>query len=351
MTAPHKSRLRRCGARSSPARRLAGATVAIGLLATSCSMFDGDTAAPKVTGAGLGPRPVESGLPAKVKPTRGGQLVYGLEVETAGGFCLPESQLAASGIEIVRAVLMINTEEGSLTERATRVAIAQAIDRKELNELANKGFSSVADGPFAPEVLGALDDPGFPDHDLKAAKEAVAAMKAAGQDTELSLLTSTGPAAVRTAVIEKRMLEEAGFSIRLEAESESDLITRVIGGDYELVAFRNQPGEDPDSNFHWWNGGGNPVNFGRFDDPVINANLATGRSSADRDTRRQAYEAINRQFAKEVYNVYLWYSPWAVAEAADVHGILGPDLPDGSGPPPGRLVTGHALHGIWIDRN
>lgn len=246
--------------------------------------------------------------------------------------------------------LMINTTAGPLADRSTRVAVAQAIDRQKLSELSNKGFATVADGPFAPEVLGHLDDPGFPGFDLAAAKKTVAAMKAADKDTELSLLTSSGPAAVRSAVIEQEMLEAAGFTIELVVANEADLIDQAINGEFELAAFRNQPGDDPDSNYHWWNGGGNPVNFGRFDDPVINENLKIGRTSPDRDKRRKAYETINRRFAEQVYNVYLWYAPWAVAEASNVHGILGPDLPEG-GPPAPRLVTGHAVHGIWIDRS
>lgn len=249
------------------------------------------------------------------------------------------------------AYLMINAEEGPLADPATRAAIAQAIDRERLNEESNKGFATIADGPFAPQVLGHLDDPGFPRYDLGAAKAHVEDLEAAGKNTTLRLLTSTGPAAIRTAVLEKQMLEAAGWTIVLEAESQADLIGRAISGDFDLAAFRNQPGDDPDSNYHWWQGGSNPVNFGRFDDEVIDENLLVGRTSPDRDMRREAYETINRRFAEQVYNVYLWYSPWAVAEAANIHGILGPDLPDGAGPPAPRLVTGHALHGIWIDQD
>lgn len=249
------------------------------------------------------------------------------------------------------AYLMMNTSEAPLGDRATRLAIAHAIDRKTLNEQANKGFPAVAQGPFAPTVLGHLDDTGFPEFDLAAAKEQVKKMQAAGTSTELSLLSSAGPVAVRQAQIQKAMLEEAGFTINLEIETEADLISRVISGDYQLAAFRNQPGEDPDMDYIWWYGEDNPVNFGRFNDPVINENLDKGRTSAKPETRKAAYEAINRQFAKEAWNVWLWHAPWAVAEAANVHGILGPDLPGEGGPPSGRLVTGHSLLGIWIDRD
>lgn len=246
------------------------------------------------------------------------------------------------------AYVMMNSSVAPLQDRDARLAIAHAIDRDKLNELSNKGFPEVANGPFAPTVLGHLDDPGFPTYDLAKAKAQVAAMKKAKKDTSLSLLTSAGPVAVRQAQIELEMLEAAGFDVSLEIETEADLIKRVIGGDYELASFRNQPGEDPDMDYIWWYGEDNPVNFGRFNDPVINKNLDTGRRNPDPDVRRKAYEAINRQFAKQVWNVWLWHSPWAVAEASNVHGILGPDLPADEGAPSARLVTGHSLLGVWI---
>lgn len=249
------------------------------------------------------------------------------------------------------AYLMINSTKKPFTTRAARLAVAQAIDRKKLNEKANRGLPPIADGAFAPGVPGHLEDPGFPAYDLPAAKAAVAAMEKAGQDTSVRMLTSVSPAAVRQAALQLDMLEAAGFKVTLEVESEADLISRVIGGDFELVAFRNQPGEDPDADHVWWYGKGNPVNFGRFDDPVINENLDRGRTEADADVRRKAYEAVNREFAKQIWNVWLWYTPWTVAESADVHGILGPPLPGNGGPPPPRLVTGHSLLGLWIERN
>ena len=558
-----------------PRRRIGFVVVVVALFTSSCSLFGSDApSSGKVSG--LGPVPVESGMPDTPEPKRGGQLVYGLEAETNGGFCLPEAQLAASGLEVVRALydplavpdaqgdyapylaksidhdatfktwtitlranvtfhdgskldatvvknnldayrgayparspllfsfvfkniaavsvvneftvevttktpwvafpaalyssgrmvivaqaqldastedcetkpigtgpfsfvswsrnqslktkrnptywqqapdgksypyldavdfrpmpnsdarlsalqegelnmlhtstaadmaenlrqlqddgainlliseertetsyLMLNVKNKQLASRDVRLALAHAIDRVALNEQSNKGFATVADQPFAPAVLGHLAKPGAPAFDLPAAKKTVAAMKAAGRSTTFRLLTATGPASVRTAVLAKNMLEKAGFTIVLEAESEAAVIDRAINGDFDIASFRNQPGDDPDSNYNWWYGKGNLVNFGRFNDPVINANLEKGRVSSDRETRKAAYEAVNRQFAKESWNLYLWFAPWAVAEASNVHGILGPPLPDSGGPAPARIVTGHPLHGIWIER-
>jgi len=38
------------------------------------------------------------------KPARGGEIVWGLEAETTGGWCLPQSQLAVSGIIVANAI-------------------------------------------------------------------------------------------------------------------------------------------------------------------------------------------------------------------------------------------------------
>ena len=90
-------------ARSVPFRRAGCALVALALLATGCGSSDkGDgPAAPSV---GVDLAPTESGMPEDPKPVRGGQLVYGLEAETDGGFCLPEAQIAISGMQVVRAI-------------------------------------------------------------------------------------------------------------------------------------------------------------------------------------------------------------------------------------------------------
>ena len=49
-----------------------------------------------------------------------------------------------------------------------------------------------------------------------------------------------------------------------------------------------------------------------------------------------------------MYNVWLSYTIWSVAERSNVHGILGPDLPDGNKPSTG-LATGHPVLGN-VDR-
>src|SRR5687768_1312945 len=47
---------------------------------------------------------VESGEEDAGEPVRGGTVVYGLEAETEGGWCLSDSQLAISGIQVAKTI-------------------------------------------------------------------------------------------------------------------------------------------------------------------------------------------------------------------------------------------------------
>jgi peptide/nickel transport system substrate-binding protein len=75
------------------------------------------------------------------------------------------------------------------------------------------------------------------------------------------------------------------------------------------------------------------VNFGRIDDPEIDALLDEGRVETDPATRTKIYQDLTREFAKEWYMLWSWYTYWAVGYQNDVKGVTGPPLPDGGGKP------------------
>src|SRR3954451_15129004 len=84
--------------------RTLGLALTVALLAASCSLLGGGKDGQAVTsGNSLINDPTESGLPSG-KPQRGGQLVYGLEAEATKGYCLPESELSISGMQVARAI-------------------------------------------------------------------------------------------------------------------------------------------------------------------------------------------------------------------------------------------------------
>ncbi len=147
-----------------------------------------------------------------------------------------------------------------------------------------------------------------------------------------------------------------------------NLINKAIARKFQFMVFRNWPGGDPDVDYVWWHCGDpkgltpelkqefpdatpdvNPVNFMGFCDPAIDRALDTGRSVADPAIRKTAYESISKRFAQEGWAQLAWYQTWAIGFGPKVHGIYGPDLPNGGKPFPG-LANGHPLLGIWISK-
>ncbi|MGI8710203.1 MAG: ABC transporter substrate-binding protein [Acidimicrobiales bacterium] len=88
--------------------RLGIALLAVSVIAAGCGGASegggGSKGSKKAKDLGLTVEAGESGLKDAGKPQRGGKLLYGLEADSNGGFCLPDAQLAISGMMVVRAV-------------------------------------------------------------------------------------------------------------------------------------------------------------------------------------------------------------------------------------------------------
>ena len=65
---------------------------------------------------------------------------------------------------------------------------------------------------------------------------------------------------------------------------------------------------------------------------MINKNLDDARVEPDEAKRTALYQDINKEFAKQLWNLWAQYTLWTVAFKPNVHGALGPPLPDGTGP-------------------
>ena len=74
---------------------LVAGVLAFALVAAACGGGDSDSGSSDSGG---------SGEQAAGTPVEGGEVTYGLEAENSGGWCLPEGQLAISGIQVARTI-------------------------------------------------------------------------------------------------------------------------------------------------------------------------------------------------------------------------------------------------------
>jgi len=249
---------------------------------------------------------------------------------------------------------------------SARQAVAYAVDRDIYNRLRNGGIKKDSTGFFGPGVDGYLASTDLPKVDPAKAKAAVAQYKQeTGKDLTFTISHTADPSTTQDALLVQQMVQQnAGIKVNLSSvPDQSTYINVAIGRKFDAILWRNQPGADDDRQYVWWHCGNspavgtdpngapacdNPVNFNGFNDPIINTDLDKARSEADPAVRTKLYEDINREFAKELWNLPSQWTLWTVAFKPDVHGPMGPNLPDGTAPFPG-LPTGNPVDGIWCD--
>jgi peptide/nickel transport system substrate-binding protein len=249
------------------------------------------------------------------------------------------------------AYTMLNTAKAPFDNQNARLAAAYALDRKAFNKVINLDKFELASGPFGPGEVGYLKDAGFPEFNLKTAKDYVAKYKQeTGKDLEWALSTTPDPGTVKAAQLIQNQMQDAGMKVTIRPVEQAALINTALGNDWQATLWRNHPGGNPDGQYVWWKGG-SPVNFGKFNDPQMNTLLDQGRVEADKDKATAIYQDINKLFAQKAYNLWLNWTKWDIATAPDVHGVYGPDLPDGGGKPFPGLATGHPVVGMWVQKS
>lgn len=242
--------------------------------------------------------------------------------------------------------VMLNAAKPPFDNLKARQAVAYALDFEEFNAILGAGILTQATGPFAPGNIGNLDDTGMPTFDLDEATRLVDEYEAeTGEALSFTYTTTNAQTTIEQGQLLKEQAEAAGMSVEIITVDQSTLIDGAISGDFEAQGWRNHPGGDPDQQYNWWKSG-SPVNFGKFVDTEIDRLLDEGRTTLE--GREQIYEDLNRRFAEEVHNLWIYYTPWTIAMATDVHGVPGEGPTSAEGFP--GLAAGHPVTYMWVEQ-
>ena len=278
---------------------------------------------------------------------------------------------------------IFNTRIAPFNNILAREAYAYAYNKPLYNQIRQHSLLTEASGPFGPGTLGYLPKTDLPSFNLTKAKSLVQQYKTqTGKDLSFTLTIPDDPASVQSAQVVQGFMKAAGITMQLHAEEQQKQIGDVIyagltPNTYQASAWRNHPGFDPDDQYVWWhcdkppanqmgatntangpatqfgNNCDNLVNFTGFNDSIINQNLEAGRETADLKARETAYNAINQEFAKQVWSAWGYYTLWSIPAQTNVRGLLGPNLPTATSPnatgaePFTGLSSGTDVSGLW----
>jgi peptide/nickel transport system substrate-binding protein len=250
-----------------------------------------------------------------------------------------------------------NEANPAIRDVNVRRALAMAVDFGQIRDDIGKGVANLANGPFPPGSPGYLEDNGYPTYDPEEAKRLVDEYEAENGPIQVSFSTTTDPEGLETNQVIQGYWQAAGIDADLNQVEQGQYILDAAFGDFEIFAWRNHGGFDPDQQNVWWHSdssaphGQIALNFGRFKDDDIDAALETIRASADADEIREAAETINRTFGEQVYNIWGTWTVWAWGHANEVHGLRDATLPDGTPVHfPALALYAHDVGQLWIEQ-
>jgi peptide/nickel transport system substrate-binding protein len=226
-------------------------------------------------------------------------------------------------------------EKALFRDRNVRQAIAKAIDRGRVLQLAVDGRGAVAD-EFVPhsswayvrdvtrytrspdEAKTMLDEADWKDHDGDGVRDR------AGVKLSFAITTSNEPARVAAATQISEDLAAIGMRVELRAMPFTELIesaARERAYDALLIGVSVSGDPDPYSFFHSSEIKDPGHNFSGYTTLALDRSLESARRTTDQGKRRELYTSVFQTIATEVPVVFLYFSDYLYAQSRQVQGL------------------------------
>ena len=213
-----------------------------------------------------------------------------------------------------------------------REAFEKSIDRDIINRVVGEGLfvpSNQTESPTSPYWNQARP---VPPRDVAGAR---ALLKAAGhQRVAFTLTTGNAPIAQQTAELIQSMAAEAGFDISLKVMEANAATQYGIAGEHQMITGIWSGRADPDGNVAIWLAKDGFLNWGRYDNPALDALLVKARGSTDQATRKGLYAEVSEIYLRDRPLIILYHQTWLFGTT---------DRLTGFSPVPDGLVRPHGI--------
>ena len=226
--------------------------------------------------------------------------------------------------------LLFNLSLPPFDDPDLRRALALCTDRDEYMAFRAPG-GELAQGPFASGATGHDPDPGFPGFDPDAGN---ALLDEIGRPDVIRYGTTNVTSNLLTAEFFADMWStNCGLTIDIDQFDQSELVTRVLTANYEVMLWRNHGRPSPalETPFmHSRHSTGLATNFSRVNDPELDQLLFDAMATSDLGELDAIGQQITGLFADNVYALWLNVADWSIAHNSRVSGVGTLSTPGGS---------------------
>jgi peptide/nickel transport system substrate-binding protein len=220
----------------------------------------------------------------------------------------PEFTYVTSPTAGIPDFLAMNTTKPPFDNAKLREAIAWAVDRQMIKDIAYFGAGEVGseEVPSGSPWFGGTD-PYAGGPNLDKAREAMAAAGITGPITINYLGLPQYPELLKTGEVVREQLKQIGIDLQIEPVEVSIWFDRFVNGDYEMTSAYQERTIDPDNFYALVLRSGGSINTTGYSNPEFDDLVDQARMETDVEKRKELYKAVRDIVFRDVPLLFVHY--------------------------------------------
>ena len=216
--------------------------------------------------------------------------------------------------------LWINTANGPLANECLREAVAHAVNREMLLNIAYRGVGQVANGPVPPSSWAYNPETPAPQYDPELAKQKLAEC---GQPDGFAMVLKVANTPLGQLVTQliQAQLAEVGIEVEIQTLEFGALLQAGSENDFDALSLGWSGRIDPDGNIEPIFHSQGAFNYGRYNNPEVDRLIEEGRQATDRSERTRIYQELTEIINEDAAYIFTYFEPAAFAKIDAVSGF------------------------------
>ena len=223
--------------------------------------------------------------------------------------------------------ISFNVMKEPFTKKELRQAVAEVLDRDQINKTVYFGVNQIAQGPIPPSSWAY--DANYKPYGANIAK-AKEYLKAAGMPDGFTFemkISSGSPTTTQLSQLIKDQMAKAGITMNIVQQERTKTSTDQDSGNFQTLLFGWSGRPDPDGNLYniFHSGGG--LNYGKYSLPQVDDVLEKARATSDQAQRKDLYQQAQKLLVDDGAMAFYAFLPAYLVMQPKVQGMqLYPDF-------------------------